>query len=166
MGESAEMTTKLLFLDVCIKIEKLCAEIYHYLSEIHREYPEASRLWKKTALEEENHQKQFELARRIKDETNFTVDPADLSRAYVIHKKLINLLQIIKHKAPDLITAFSAALEMEEHIVQLHVQSALRYEDKSVQELFTALGEADQEHVTSLRKYMSVLLLPQSEMRG
>ena len=32
MKESKDMTTKLLFLDVCTQIEGLCAEIYHYFS--------------------------------------------------------------------------------------------------------------------------------------
>ena len=72
---------------------------------------EASRLWKKTALEEENHRRQFELALRLVNETEFEVSKDGLKRAYSIQNKLLNLMEHIKDNKPDLLTAVTKALE-------------------------------------------------------
>jgi hypothetical protein len=65
MSEMTDVIASRTFLDVYMGIETLCADLYHFYSEVFEDIPEASRLWKKTALEEENHKRQFELALRL-----------------------------------------------------------------------------------------------------
>lgn len=166
MGEMTGMTTRKIFLEVCMGIERLCADLYYYYSEIYRDIPDASELWKKTALEEENHQKQFELALRLLSETDFDVSEESLKRAYAVQNKFLNLIDHVKLNKPDLLTAVSKAIEMEENIADLHVHTSLKFRDESLQKLFKSMSEADQDHIAALRHYQTILCLPQSEMRG
>lgn len=166
MGETSENAARILFLDVCMKIEELSAEIYHYFGDVYAGFPDASLLWKKTALEEENHRRQFELVLHLRDEVAFDINPVDLQRAMRIHGKIITLLDIVKQKTPDLIGAFTLAVEMEENLADLHVQTAVRFRDESLVRLFEAFGRADQEHISAMKRYQTILLLPVSEMKS
>ncbi len=166
MNEINDKMARKTFLDVCRGIEGLCAELYHHYSSIYEDNPEASQLWKKTALEEENHQKQFELAIRLWEETEFEVLQDSMRTAYSIQFKLLELMSNIKNVKPDLKIAISKAVEMEEKLADLHAHTSLKFKEASMQQLFAALSEADRDHVADLRRYRSILYLPDSEMNG
>lgn len=155
----------ILFFDVCASIEGLCATLYHYYSDLFKDNAEVSQLWKKTALEEENHQKQFELANRLRDDVGFDLD-ADLERIYRIHQKLAYLLDHVRQNPPDIVTALTRAIEMEESLSDLHLDSSVHFHDKSIAAMFQALREFDQDHVKSLRHCLAIMMLPKSEMVG
>jgi rubrerythrin len=167
MSESTDVTmaTRKNFLEVCMGIERLCAELYNFYGDLYEDNPEASRLWKKTALEEENHQNQFGLALRLLDETEFDVPQDSMEHAYSIQYKLLKLLNHIKNVKPELVIAVSKAVEMEQKLADLHVHSSLRFKDISIRNLFKTLSEADRDHVAALQQYQAILYLPQSEMR-
>lgn len=161
-------TTKdklILFFDLCAKIEGLCASLYHYYSELYKDDDDVSLLWKKTALEEENHQKQFELASRLRDDVEFDLN-ADLDRMYRIHQKLGNLLEHVHRNPPDIVTALTKAIEMEAVLADLHLDSSVHIHDESVRKMFLALQEFDQDHVKSLQYCLSIKMLPNAEMTG
>ena len=166
MNEINKINEKQTFLNICMDIEGLCADLYHYYSKIYEDYPEASSLWKKAALEEENHQRQFELASRLWEETDFEVMHESMKRAHSIQFKLVELIKNIKSIRPDLLTAVSKAVEMEEILADLHVQTSLKFKEESMQKLFHALSEADHDHVADLQRFRSILYLPLSEMKG
>jgi rubrerythrin len=155
----------LLFFDICAKIEGMCAELYHYYSDIFQEVDEAAQLWKKTALEEENHKRQFELASRLSDDAIFEIE-ADFDKTYRIFHKLVNLLEHVRKQNPDLITALTKAIEMEEYLADLHMECSVRFNDKSVGDMFLAMRDFDQEHIKSLKRQLMVLMLPHSMMTG
>lgn len=165
MNEINDTSGKKTFLIVCAGIEGLCAEIYHYYSKIYDDIPDASRLWKKTALEEENHQKLFELALKLWNDTEFDILHDSVRDAYSIQLKLIELMNRIKSKKPDLMVAISKAVEMEEKLEKLHAQTSLKFKEESMQKLFKSLSEADHDHIADLRRYRSILFLPLSEMK-
>jgi rubrerythrin len=152
-----------LFFDVCAKIEGLCAQLYHYYSDVFKDDDDISRLWKKTALEEENHQKQFELACRIREDVEFELN-ADIDRPYRIYQKLNNLIAHVSKNPPDIETALSKAIQMEESLVDLHLDSSVEFQDESIKKMFLALKEFDRDHVKSLRHVLSTVLLPKTEM--
>lgn len=166
MSEMTNMMTKKIFLEICMGIEGLCADLYHYYSSIFEDIPDASRLWKKTALEEENHKRQFELALRLWNETEFEVLNESLQKAYSIQFKLLKLVNHVKNTKPELLTAVSRAVEMEEKISDLHAHTSLIFREESMQKLFKALSEADHDHIASLQRYRTILYLPLSEMSG
>jgi len=161
-----DMTNRQNFLEVCMGIESLCADLYHYYSEIYIDIPEAAKLWKKTAIEEENHKKQFELAFRLMDDLEFDVSNISLNRAYTIQYKLLKLTTHVKSNKPELLVAVSKAVEMEAILADLHVHSALNFKDESMQKMFTALSEADRDHVSDMQRFHTILSLPHCEMEG
>ena len=165
MQQSNAKETISRFFELCAKIEGVCAELYHYYSELHHDNEDISRLWKKTAQEEENHQKQFELAYRLREDAGFELE-FDLERAERIYQKLVVLLAHVQQNPPDIITALTRAIEMEERLADLHMENAVRFKDKSIKSLFQALSEFDQDHVKTLRHSLAVMTLSQSEMVG
>ena len=53
-------------LEKCRKIELLNQELYTRFAETYHDVPEAVYLWRKTAVEEQNHAEQFSLALKLK----------------------------------------------------------------------------------------------------
>jgi rubrerythrin len=165
MQEPEKKDKTVLFFDVCANIEGLCAKLYHYYSDIHRDNEDVSRLWKKTALEEENHQKQFEFAQRILDDVEFDL-VGDFEKTCRIQQKLNNLLDHVQQNPPDMETALSRAIEMEEILSELHLDTSVKFHDASIRDMFLAFRDFDQDHVKSLRHCLSILTLSKSEMVG
>jgi rubrerythrin len=163
MTTEHEQAALALFLDLCAKNERLCAELYHYYSDLFSDNAEISHLWKKTAVEEENHQKQFELALRLSKECDFELTQ-DVARAQQVHHAFIRLLDHVRQEPPDVITALQKSIEMEEALTDLHMGSAVRFKDTHVHELFRAMHAADQGHVELLKQFLAVMKLPQAEM--
>jgi rubrerythrin len=165
MQNISEKDKTTLYFDVCAKIEGMCAELYHFYSDVHQDNSDISSLWKKTALEEENHQKQFELAFKLRNDVDLEVS-ADLERTYRIHGKLSGLLQHVRQNPPDIETALAKAIEMEESLADLHLDSSVRFHDDSIRKMFQALHEFDQDHVKTLRHGLAIMTLSQTEMVG
>jgi rubrerythrin len=166
MLDMTEVIASKIFLEVCMGIETLCADLYHYYSEVYEDVPEASILWKKTAMEEENHRAQFELALRLLNETEFEVSKENLKLAYTIQYKLLKLTDYVKSNKPELLTAVSKAIEMEDRLANLHVHTALKFRDESIRRLFKTLSEEDCTHISNLQRYQTILRLPDCEMKG
>ena len=166
MQELASIKDKVfIYFDLCAKIEGLCAELYHYYSDVFKDHAHISQLWKKTALEEENHQKQFALANRLRDDLMFDLN-ADIDRTYRIHQKLSNLLDHVHHSPPDIVSALTKAIEMEESLAVIHLDSSVKFHDETIKSMFLALRDYDQEHVKSLQHGLAILTLSQTEMVG
>jgi rubrerythrin len=157
MNEPTVLLTNRAYLDTCMAIEGLCADLYHHYSKIYEETPEASRLWKKTALEEENHQNQFKLALRLLNDTDFEVPKDNLKRIHSIHHKLLKLWEDHKNSKPDLLDAVSKAVEMEKQMEDLHVHTLMHFKEPSLKNLFKALSEADHDHISTLQQYRTLL---------
>lgn len=160
MSESQSMLDFFMF---SASNEKLCAELYHYYSELFSDDPEASRLWKKTALEEENHQRQFEMAQRLSGSLDIKIKK-DVNWVCSVNQKLVALLEFVKKQPPDLLTALKKAIEMEEALADLHMKSAVSFEDKSTADLFLFMHKSDNGHIESLKRYLAILELPKTEM--
>ncbi|HEY3307500.1 MAG TPA: hypothetical protein VGJ93_03505 [Desulfuromonadaceae bacterium] len=163
MHEIISEANTLLFSRICLKIEGLCATLYHYYSEIHSDNPEAAKIWKQTALEEENHQKQLELAINLINDLDFELTSSDLRQACAIHRKLCMLLDIVRRAPPILRTALNNAIKMEERMATLHIDTIGRFKDETVQQMFQAIRDSDQEHVNSLRQFLVSVSPPSNE---
>jgi rubrerythrin len=165
MSTSNDQTNIILFLDVCSRIEGMCAELYHFYSDIFKDDEDCFHLWKKTALEEENHQKLCELASKLAVECKFEV-VADYEKASRIYRKLTSLLTHVKETPPDIYLAITKAIEMENALADLHLDSAIKFNDDQIKNMFTALQGHDADHLNSLRQFQSILFLSKTEMTG
>lgn len=160
-GSNAKDHSAVLFFEVCARIEECCAELYHYYSEIHRDSEYISSMWKKTALEEEGHQKQFVLATKILKDVDYELS-GDLERARRMYQKLNSLLDHVRKNPPEPEVALNKAIEMEESLGDLHLDSAVIFKDDSINQMFRALRNFDQEHVTAMQRCLTILQLSES----
>jgi rubrerythrin len=165
MTDSTKVDNVLQFLEICSKIEGLSAELYNYYSELFLEDKESSQLWKKTALEEENHQKLFELAIKLRNECELEI-VADYNKACRVYDKLSKLLSHVQESPPDIFLAITKAIEMEVALADLHIDSATNFKDVQIKNMFIALQGHDQEHIGALRRHQAVLFLPRTEMEA
>lgn len=163
MKTEQELAALTQFFKLCAQNEELCAELYHYYSDLFLDDLDVAKLWKKTAMEEENHQKQFEMALRLVAECDFKLGNS-VERALNVNRRFTQLLQYVRSNPPDLITALQKAIEMEESIADLHMNSAVKFTDKDIHQLFKAMYDADQGHVESLRLYLTIAELSSTEM--
>jgi len=154
-----------LFLDLCASIEELFADLYHFYSRVYADNPDAARVWKKLAIEEENHRAQVELAAHLQDEVA-GLEEGVLERSHLLHKKLQLMLRGVKSCPPPLDIALKKAVEMEESLAGLHVDRALSFKTESTQKLFHALREADRSHVSALKRQLAIETLAITEMMG
>jgi rubrerythrin len=145
-----------LLFDICSEIEGLFAELYYFYSDHFKDDQVLAALWKKTAEDEENHQKQFNLARRLVDEINCKA-LVEIDAAEEVKKKLQRLLQHLRNNPPDIVTALTKAIEMEEKLMTLHASTVVDFESADVRKLFIAMQCFDKEHILALRKQLSLI---------
>jgi rubrerythrin len=163
MIDASEKPDLLLFFDTCSKIEGLCAELYHYYSELFLENEEVSHLWKKTALDEENHQKMIEFANRLRNDCEFELI-ADIEKPYRVYNKLSLFVSHVRQFPPEIVPALTNAIEMEEALCDLHIGSSVKVKDPQLKIMFKGIGDEEREHIKALRNFLTVMMLPLSEM--
>lgn len=165
MSNKSADTSVNLFLIICSKIEGICAELYHYYSELFHADSDSFHLWKKTAMEEENHQRSFELVLKLANECELDLI-TNYEKAVRIHKKLTELLVHVKQTPPDIYVAITKAIEMEYALADLHLDSAVHCKDEQIKNMLKTLQGDDAEHINALKRFQSILFLAKTEMAG
>lgn len=160
----AQNKCSLLF-DLCRDIEGLAAELYNFYGDHFRDNIEISRMWKKTAMEEENHHLQFALAQRMAGDIVCSAN-VDIAMVVDTRDKLSKLVSAVRKNPPDLVTALSRAIELEERLADLHASTVVSFTDAETQNMFKAMIGFDQEHVETLRRYLAITTLNKTEMAG
>ena len=163
IGTEHDKSGNYLIFDACARIEARFAELYHYYSELFSDDADASALWKKVASEEENHLRQFEFADRLYRWADFTVT-VKIERAQRVCEKMDSLLEFVHRNPPVLETALRKAIEMEEVLADIHMASAVMFDDIGTQELFKAMAKSDHDHIQSLKRHLTILEISHTEM--
>lgn len=140
-------------LDICIRIEKKISELYYFFSDQYREMPHLSRLWRKTAHEEENHMLQFQMAARLSKCSKFNV-VVSLENAQQALAMVTGVKKRIMEHPPTWYNALKFAIELEGRMSHLHTHTALAFEDASFDSLYHAMMKHDQDHVQALKRYL------------
>jgi hypothetical protein len=147
LSEIAQLMTRKIFLDLCMEIERLCADLYSTYSTMYVEIPETCSFWKKAALGKENLQKQYEILLRLMNEIEFDVSGDSLKRADFIQRKLRKFIDQSKNGRPELWKTFSNAVEIEKDLADMHDHPSLNFREESMQKLSRVLGEAEHDTV-------------------
>ncbi len=145
-----------LLFDICREIEGDFAELYHFYSNHFNKDPEIARMWKKTAMEEENHQHQFAMARRMMSSIECTAN-VDIDMAVDVREKVAKLVATVTKSPPDLVTALKRAIELEEKLAVFHAGTVVSFTDPAIKKMFSAMLGFDQEHVETLRRHLANL---------
>jgi len=134
----------------CAEIEEVLGKMYDIFADAYREYPEISRVFKKTAGEERNHEYQIRLALK-----SFT--PAIESMALTTEEadkhlsKVRETLEKLKNSIPGIEEALNLSIELESMSSNFHMDTAARFTDHSCTKLFEAMMSADEAHVATLQ---------------
>jgi hypothetical protein len=150
---TAGMSVEVLkILEICRDIEVTCSELYHYFEEIFSSTPNISLLWKKTALEEENHASQFVLAIKLRRQglvESVSID-AGTAEAILIRLRRVNgEVRVIK---PSIADALRLAIELEEDLAEYHLSTIALFQEESHKMLFEAMMKNDHDHVADLKR--------------
>jgi rubrerythrin len=140
-------TMNILYL--CADIEGVLAEIYEIFTSAYSHNPDISRLFKKTAAEERNHEYQLRLAIKtcssLIREINLTVEEAGKHLSFAR-----TTLQRVKETLPTIEEALKMAINCETIFSQFHLDTAARFSDESCTRLFKAMMATDEGHTEAL----------------
>lgn len=144
-------------LSMCAGIEKVRGETYDHLAHSYRFDEEISALFRKTANEERNHEQQFLFALR-KFPAVITCTTVSPGQVKIFAERAQNYLQLIKSRVPGIAEALSMAVRWEEEFRRFHMDAGVTFEDPALKNLFVAMMAADEDHIRSLRKALSLYL--------
>jgi rubrerythrin len=139
-------------LEICEQIETACAELYHYFSDLFKGEREEMRLWLKTAMEEENHARQFNLIAKLKRQKiidSIRIDPVDAEITLIYIQSLIDKT---KKDPPTHKEALQLAISLENKIAAFHVENVIKFADASYETIFYAISQTDRNHLESLQE--------------
>src|SRR6185369_5625680 len=145
-------------LEICRDVEVYVSELYYYFEESFSDIPDMSRLWKKTAMEEENHAKQFVLAINLRKQDLVHSVSIDLDGAEAVLNKVKSVYETVRQSKPAIADALRMAIELEEELAEYHLSVLARFQDKSHKMLFEAMMNHDNGHALELIKaYQNVM---------
>ncbi|QSV46629.1 ferritin family protein [Geobacter benzoatilyticus] len=145
-------------LEICREIEECMAGLYHYYAEIFSDTPDMSKLWEKTAREEENHANQFALAINLRRQGVVQAVNTDLFTAETILNKLKSIYATVKQTRPAIADALRSAIKIEEKLAAYHMSSLALFQDESYRKLFEAMMKNDQGHIVSLERAFKTVM--------
>jgi len=139
-------------LEICRDIELANAALYHYFAELFSREDELAALWSKTALEEENHAKQFVLGIKMRKEQ--IVDSLSIDGSMA--KDMLNFVMSLSAKArtnpPDRVEALGIAINLEERLAGFHMTTVSGFADNNLKKFFAAMMKTDDHHVEKLHE--------------
>jgi rubrerythrin len=138
-------------LENCIQIERTLGQIYAVFMQQQAACPEYARLWEKTAQEEQNHEQQFIMAKRLacfsRTDTADTPQPSD---------DLVKKLRAFKERITEVPLSpresIRLAIELEEKLSAFHMDQMHIFTEESTNRLFNSMMNNDNEHVEAMKK--------------
>lgn len=137
-------------LEKCREIELKCRDLYSCFADIYSDDMDIVRLWRKTAMEEQNHADQFTLALKLKRGLNCLVS-VDQAKVESIIAQLAIVFEKIQTAPPRLEDALLASIKLENYLAEFHLACVVIFEDDSYRKMFNAMMASDQEHIASLQ---------------
>jgi rubrerythrin len=139
-----------ILLEKCREIELLCKKLYDYFAEIHTDNEDAARLWRKTAMEEQNHADQFTLALKLRKNLTCIVLVGSEKVEFVIHQ-LASVFAKVQATPPSFAEALKSSIRLEKYLAEFHLGCVTKFEDDSYRKMFNAMMLSDQGHISSLQ---------------
>lgn len=153
-NDAGKVNTEMIrVLEICRDVELSCAKLYRYFAEIFSSHQEMAELWSKTVREEENHARQFVLAIRLCEEQIIETLSIDGRTA----KNMLNIVKSLHDEArknkPSLLDSLRTAIKLEEDLAAFHMTTAVNFAEGNHKKLFSAMMNADKDHVEELREF-------------
>lgn len=140
-----------ILLEKCREIELLCKELYDYFAELYSGDEAALHLWRKTAMEEQNHADQFTLALKLRKGMSCIV-AVESARVESIISQLRTVIAKVKAEPPKYADALNSSIKLEKYLAEFHLSCVVVFEEDSFRSMFNAMMASDQEHIASLQE--------------
>jgi len=150
------------FMDTCYEIESSCAEMYFLFAKQFTADVKISRLWNKTAMEEEYHALHVQMAKKMVTSINW-VCLESWRNATAALDMVKQFSCSVRESPPTLRDAMLMALSCEYRMESLHMQNAILVEDKCSNSMFKVLIEADHGHIVMLQTALDEMLQENDE---
>ena len=135
-------------LQLCCELEREMGDLYRDFAGLHADDVELARLWLKTAREEDNHAKQFELALLYREEIAATsISPSEAGALLAAAREK---RQGAVDSAPSPEQALRFAIELEERFASFHMTAVGIFKTPKLKGLFESMMAADRDHVGAL----------------
>lgn len=138
-------------LQLCKEVEMLCYELYLLFADQFKSEPQAHALWSKTAAEELNHARQFDVAQRLGKGIEYSPN-LPLTEVNQAREKLLEILRQCRVSPPSLKVALEGAIALEEELARFHMNYAVTIGDPSLRKMFESMMKADREHLATLQR--------------
>jgi len=126
------------FLDACNEVENTCAEMYYLFAQQFTADRKASRLWGKTAMEEEDHARHVLLAKKMVKSINWVCVESWQNVASALNM-VKQFIRSVRESPPSLEKALLMALQCEYRMEILHMQSAILMKEKTGNSMFKSM---------------------------
>ena len=136
-------------LKLCAEMEREMGALYRDLAAAHAEDPELAQLWFKTAREEDNHARQFELALLYDEKLGTVLVTSETAKALVGVVPEMRWRLAEGQTSP--VKALRTAIELEERFADFHMTTVTTFGTPGLRKLFEAMMAADRDHVAALR---------------
>ncbi len=143
------------FLNDCHQIELLACEIYRTLAVGSGYADEVRDLFRRLAADELDHARQIDLALHAPEAWSRSVSRiaggliGELLKQVTLMMKDVSLRHLSEEEALRL------ALELEQKFVKVHLDNAVHFKEPRMAALFQPLSRSDEEHVDTLRIFLS-----------
>ena len=143
-------------LETCARIEGTVAKVYRVLAGAHVSSPMLVGLWRKTADDEDSHERQIRFVIDNYDETKNVILVVP-GRAETGLKAAEAVLAAIDKNMPAPVPALKMALELEELFKVFHAENATLHTDPTLKTLFATLKTGDDHHIGALKTALAGL---------
>jgi len=151
MTHSIGLGTRNIF-DACQALEMSCAELYHYFAELYKDDRDSLLLWLKTAMEEENHSRQFALVAKLQNKNIIDCIQIELIAVEVSLLYVRALIDRVKNHPPSQKEALRIAIDLEKKLDCFRIENVVVFADDSYDRSFQAISNADFKHLESLQE--------------
>jgi len=158
----ADATTEVsALLAICRRIEQVTAQIYRALAAAHCDSDLMRPVWLKTADEEMAHARQFDLLAQAHVQNRDSLAPAlTVVQARAGLQRVEQVLQDFLTQPPGIEQALRQMVGMEREYLDFHSHRVVEFSDPELCRLFTALMDADRDHVETLERALSAWIRP------
>jgi rubrerythrin len=136
-------------LRLCAEMEREMGGLYRDLAAAHAADAGLAQLWLKTAHEEDNHARQFELALQYDEKLGTVLVTSETAKALVGVVQEMRWRLAEGHTSPA--KALRTAIELEERFADFHMTTVTTFGTPGLRKLFEAMMAADRDHVAALR---------------
>lgn len=141
-------------LETCCEIESSTAKLYRLFAVLHEHEPVVAALWLKTAEEEDNHGRQFELGQRLSSGV-ISAAALDHEKADCVLRQLNDALAKVETSPPGIESALKFAVDLETRLSEFHMDTAVVFVDDSHRAMFKSMMSFDREHVQTLKDFLA-----------